>query len=89
MIELPQEFKDKRINPTFHTSLVPPYIKNNDIQRGTPKYTMTLGTMRTMNGLLKKYWPINGLKMTWNSKSNGQQEMSHGNHSVPVKSWRL
>ena len=31
MIELPQEFKDRRINPTFHTSLVWPYIKNNDI----------------------------------------------------------
>ena len=31
MIELPQEFKDRRINPTFHTNLVRPYIKNNDI----------------------------------------------------------
>ena len=31
MIELPQEFKDRRINATFHTSLVRPYIKNNDI----------------------------------------------------------
>ena len=30
-LELPQEFKDRRINPTFHTSLVQPYIKNNDI----------------------------------------------------------
>ena len=30
-IELPQEFKDRRINPTFHTSLVQPYIKNDDI----------------------------------------------------------
>ena len=30
-IELPQESKDRRINPTFHTSLVQPYIKNNDI----------------------------------------------------------
>ena len=30
-IELPQEFKDRRISPTFHTSLVRPYIKNNDI----------------------------------------------------------
>ena len=30
-IELPQEFKDRRINPTFHTNLVQPYIKNNDI----------------------------------------------------------
>ena len=29
--ELPQEFKDRKINPTFHTSLVRPYIKNDDI----------------------------------------------------------
>ena len=31
MLELPQEFKDRNINPTFHTNLVQPYIKNNDI----------------------------------------------------------
>ena len=31
MLELPQEFKDRKINPTFHTNLVWPYIKNNDI----------------------------------------------------------
>ena len=31
MIELPKEFKDRRINPTFHTSLVQLYIKNDDI----------------------------------------------------------
>ena len=30
-LELPQEFKDRKINPTFHTNLVPPYIKNDDI----------------------------------------------------------
>ena len=30
-LELPQEFKDRKINPTFHTSLVQPYIKNDDI----------------------------------------------------------
>ena len=30
-IELPQEFKDRRINPTFRTSSVWPYIKNYDI----------------------------------------------------------
>ena len=29
-IELPQEFKDRRISPTFHTNLVQPYVKNND-----------------------------------------------------------
>ena len=30
-LELLQEFKDRRINPTFHTDLVRLYIKNNDI----------------------------------------------------------
>ena len=30
-LELPQEFKVRKINPTFHTNLVRPYIKNNDI----------------------------------------------------------
>ena len=29
-IELPEEFKNRRISPTFHTSLVRPYIENND-----------------------------------------------------------
>ena len=40
-LELPQEFKDRKINPTFHTSLVHPYIKNNDIsfpKRDTKAY---------------------------------------------------
>ena len=31
MIELPHELKDRRISPTFHTNLVQPYVKNNDI----------------------------------------------------------
>ena len=30
-LELPQEFKDRKINPTFHTNLVRLYIENNDI----------------------------------------------------------
>ena len=30
-IELPPELKDKRISTTFHTDLVQPYVKNNDI----------------------------------------------------------
>ena len=40
-IELPQEFKDRQINPTFHTNLVWSYIKNNDIlfpKRNTKVY---------------------------------------------------
>ena len=61
MLELPQEFKDRKINLTFHTSLVRPYIKNNDIlfpKRDTKVYyiyTMTLAMMRTKNGSSKKY----------------------------------
>ena len=31
IIELPQELKDRRVFPTFHTSLVSLYVKNNDI----------------------------------------------------------
>ena len=30
-LELPPELKDMRISPTFHTNLVQPYVKNNDI----------------------------------------------------------
>ena len=30
-LELPPELKDRRISPTFHTNLVWPYVKNNDI----------------------------------------------------------
>ena len=30
-LELPQESKDRKINLTFYTNLVRPYIKNNDI----------------------------------------------------------
>ena len=29
-IELPQEFKDRRVSPTFHTNLVQPYVENNN-----------------------------------------------------------
>ena len=56
-LELPQEFKDRKLNPTFHTNLVQPYIKNDDIlfPKGTPKYSTTLGMTRTKNGSSKKY----------------------------------
>ena len=47
-LELPQEFKNRGINPTFHTSLV-------QSQGGTPKYIMTLEMTRTKNGSSKKY----------------------------------
>ena len=58
MLELPQEFKDRKINPTFHTNLVRPCISKTMIyysQKGTPKYSITLGTTRTKNGLSKRY----------------------------------
>ena len=31
MLELPPELKERKISPTFHTNLVRPYVKNNDI----------------------------------------------------------
>ena len=57
MLELPQEFKERKITPTFHTNLVQPYIKTKIYysQRGIPKYSMTLGTMKTKNGSSKRY----------------------------------
>ena len=30
-IEIPPELRDRRISPTFHTNLVWPYVKNNDV----------------------------------------------------------
>ena len=30
-LELPPKLEDRKISPTFHTNLVRPYIKNNDI----------------------------------------------------------
>ena len=57
ILELPQEFKDRKINPTFHTNLVQPYIKNNDIlfpKRDT-KVFYDFGNDETKNGLSKKY----------------------------------
>ena len=30
-LELPPKLRDRRISPTFHTNLVRPYVKNNDI----------------------------------------------------------
>ena len=30
-IELPQELKDRRVSPTFHTNLLWAYVENNNI----------------------------------------------------------
>ena len=41
IIELPPELKDRRISPMFHTNLVRPYVKNNNIlfpKRETKSY---------------------------------------------------
>ena len=81
-IELQQEFKNRRINPTFHTSLVQPYIKNDDIlfpKRDTKVY-YNFGNNKDQEWLVEEILPINGLIMTWNFKSNGWQETLHGNH---------
>ena len=56
MIELPQEFKDRRINPTFHTSLVQQFIKNDDIlflKRDTKAY-YNFGNNEDQECLLKE-----------------------------------
>ena len=44
-IELPQELKDRRISPTFHTNLVRPYVENNDklFPRREAKYYYNFG----------------------------------------------
>ena len=56
-LELPQEFKDRRINPTFHASLVQTYIKNHDIlfPRRDTKVYYDFEMTRTKNGSSKKY----------------------------------
>ena len=67
-IELPQEFKDRRISPTFHTSLVWPYIKNNDIlfpKRDT-KVDYSLGNNKDQEWLIEEIlahkWTNNDLE---------------------------
>ena len=72
-LKLPQEFKDRRINPTFHTSLVQPYIKNNDIlfpKRDTKVY-YDFGNDEDQEWLVKEIL-AHRLIMTWSYKSNGQ-----------------
>ena len=68
MLELPQEFKDRRINPMFHTSLVWPYIKNGDIlfpKRDTQVY-YTFGNNKDQEWLIEEIlahkWTNNNLE---------------------------
>ena len=69
-LELPQEFKDRKINPTFHTNLVQPYIENNDVlfpKRDT-KVFYDFGNDKDQKWLVKE---ILALTITWNYKLNG------------------
>ena len=68
-LELTQEFKDRRINPTFHTNLVWPYIKNNDIlfpKRDTKVY-YDFGNDEDQEWLIKEMsaqkWTNNDLEL--------------------------
>ena len=69
MLEHPQEFKDRKINPTFHTNLVWPYIKNNDIlfpKRDTKVY-YDFGNDKDQEWLVKEIlahkWTNNDLEL--------------------------
>ena len=69
MLEHPQEFRDRKINPTFHTNLVWPYIKNNDIlfpKRDTKVY-YDFGNDRDQEWLIKEIlahkWANNDLEL--------------------------
>ena len=68
-LELPQEFKDRKINPTSHTNLVQPYIKNNDIlfpKRDTKVY-YDFGNDKDQEWLIKEIlahkWTNNDLEI--------------------------
>ena len=68
-LEFPQELKDRKINPTFHTNLVQPYIKNNDIlfpKRDT-KVFYNFGNNEDQEWLIKEIlahkWTNNNLEL--------------------------
>ena len=69
MLELPQEFKDRKINPTFHTNLVRPYINNDNIlfpKRDT-KVFYNFGNDKDQEWLIKEIlahkWTNNNLEL--------------------------
>ena len=69
MLELSQEFKDRRINPTFQNNLVWPYIKNDDIlfpKRDTKVY-YDFGNDEDQERLIKEIlahkWTNNDLEL--------------------------
>ena len=68
-LELPQEFKGRKINPIFHTNLVWPYIKNNNIlfpKRDTKVY-YDIGNDEDQEWLVKEIlahkWTNNDLEL--------------------------
>ena len=68
-LELPQEFKDRKINPTFHTNLVRRYIKNNDIMfpKRDTKVFYDFGNNEDQEWLVKEIlthkWTNNNLEL--------------------------
>ena len=73
-LELPPELKDRRIPPTFHTNLVRPYVKNNEIlfpKREARSY-YDFGNNDEQEWFVDKILPINGLITAWNYKLNGR-----------------
>ena len=68
-LELPEEFKDRKINLTFHTNLVRPYIENNNIlfpKRGT-KVFYDFGNNKDQEWLVEEIlvhkWTNNNLEL--------------------------
>ena len=68
-LKLPQESKDRKINPTFHTNLVQPYIKNNDtlFPKRDIKVYYDFGNNEDQEWLVKEIlghkWTNNDLKL--------------------------
>ena len=68
-IELPQELNNRRISFTFHTNLVRPYVKNNDIlflkREANTYYNFTNNDKQEwfVNGILAHKWANNDLEL--------------------------
>ena len=68
-LELPQEFKDRKINPTFYTNSVRPYIKNNDIlfPKRVTKFYYDFGNNKDQEWLIEEIlahkWTNNVLEL--------------------------
>ena len=68
-LELPPELKYRRISPTFHTNLVRPYVKNNNIlfPKGEAKSYYDFGNNDEqewfVNKILAHKWTKNNLEL--------------------------